>query len=240
MPRARLARTSLERLAAHLAPPSGADDPLAAELVGWMAERSSFRDFADLHRDKIRKKLRSASDADARGDLRAELLVARLLLADRHVELAYEAGGSTRGGPDFLVTYRGERPFNFEVTRLRGVAASIPHGGPLLAKLRQMPPGAPNVLLIAVDGEDAGALDVAEAARALRALADAKDEAFFTGRGWASTRAFYDRFLRLGAVVVLAEAATGEARASAWVNRSARIAVPERGLRACVAALRSG
>ena len=61
-------------------------------------------------------------------------------------------------------------------------------GGPLLAKLRQLPPSVPNAVLIAIEGETAEALDVAAATRALRARADAKDEAFFVARGFEGTR----------------------------------------------------
>ena len=66
------------------------------------------------------------------------------------------------------------------------------------------------------------------------------DEAFLAPRGFPDGRAFYDRFLRLGAVIVLADEGVGGERASEWVNGSARIAVPPPVLRACLAGLRSG
>jgi hypothetical protein len=211
---------------------------LADELAGWLAQSKRFRAFSDAHRDKIRKKLRGATDAEARLDVRAELRVAYLLLADRHIELAFEAYGSTKGGPDFTVTFRGERSLNLEVTRQRR-APDAAYGGPLLAKLHQLPPSAPNVVLVAIDGDRADAFDVGGVVRAIRARADAKDEAFFTSRGLRGTRGFYERFLRLGSVLVWCEGAAGDARASAWTNRSARIAVPERALRACLDCLRA-
>ena len=210
------------------------DDPIAVELGEWIAASRAFRAFAEANRDKVRKKLRTATDPAARRDVRAELRVAFLLLADRRIDLAFEAYGSTKGGPDFTVSFRGERPFNLEVTRSRRAAAD----GPILAKLRQLPPGVPNALLISVEGPDAAALDVPTAVRALRARADARDEEFFARRGLEGSRRFYERFLRLGAVIVLADEAAGEARATAWPNPSARIAVPARALRACLAALR--
>ena len=52
-------------------------------------------------------------------------------------------------------------------------------------------------------------------------------------------RGFHERFTRLGSVVVWCEAGTGDARASLWINRSARIAVPERAIRATVQCLRA-
>jgi hypothetical protein len=229
---------SIERLAHDLVD-RGPGEPMVDELVVWLAGSARFRAFAGAHRDKIRKKLRAA-DAEALRDVRAELRVAHLLLADRRVELAFEAYGSGKAGPDFTVMFRGERTFNLEVTRLRGAPRSTSHGGPLLAKLRQLPPSAPNALLIAIEGDSAEALDIATAAGALRDRADAKDEAFFTARGFDGTRGFYDRYLRLGAVFVWCEGAAGDARATPWINRSARITLPERAIRACLQCLRIG
>jgi hypothetical protein len=230
--------TTIERLVDHLFAGAHAA-PMADEVGAWLASSKRFRAFADAHRDKIRKKLRGATDAEARLDVRAELRVAYLLLADRRVELAFEAYGSTTGGPDFTVTYRGERSLNLEVTRQRH-APEAGYGGPLVAKLRQLPPSAPNAVLVAIEGDRADAFDVTGAVRALRARADARDEDFFTSRGLRGTRGFYERFLRLGSVLVWCEGATGDARASAWANRSARIPAPEHAVRACLACLRAG
>ena len=215
-------------------------DATTEEIAGWLASSRRFRAFAEAHRDKIRKKLRGATDEDARRDVRAELAVANLLLADRRIELEFEAYGSTRGGPDFTAAFRGERRFNLEVTRLHRAPTAAIHGGPLLAKLRQMPPSAPNAVLIAIEGHSADAFDVADITRALLARAEAKDDAFFAARGFDGTREFNQRYLRLGAVIVWCEGAGGDEPATLWTNRSARIAVPERAARACLACLRTG
>jgi hypothetical protein len=217
----------IERLVSDLT-----TDAFGDELATWLAGLPRFRAFTEANRDKIRKKLRLAGDADALLDVRAELLVARLLLVDRHVELAFEPGGVTRGGPDFAVTYRRARAFNLEVTRPRGTDP----GRPILAKLRQLPTADANVLLLALPAE-AASWDVGVAVRAIRSRADAKEEEFFTRRGFAGTRDFYDRFLRLGAVITWSEPTTNPGAADAWVNGSARIPVPERALRVCLAAL---
>ena len=215
------------------------DEGLSVEVAAWLAGSSRFRAFAEAHRDKIRKKLRGTTDADARRDVRAELAVAYRLLEDRRIELAFEAYGSGKPGPDFSVAYRGERTFNLEVTRLRRPPDPVGLGRVLLTKLRQLPPSAPNALLVAVEGAGgADATDLDAAARALRARADAKDEAFFTARGFDGARAFYQRYLRLGAVLVWCEGADGEARAAHWTNRSARIAVSQPAIRACLRRLR--
>lgn len=212
-------------------------DGLVAEITGWLASSARFRAFADAHRDKIRKKLRTAADPDARRDVRAELRAAHLLLGDRRIELAFEAHGSGRGGPDFSVRFRGHPAFDLEVTRLRGDPAAATHGGPLVAKLRQLQPSVANVLLIAMDGDRPDALDLVGAVRGLRARADAKDEAFFQRRGFEGTRDFYHRFLRLGAGVAWCEGGPAGARVLPWENGSARIPVPPAALRACLAAL---
>lgn len=227
--------TRAERLAGGLLD-GAVDDPIADDLVAWLAHSPRFRAFAEAHRAKIRKKLRSASDSESRRDVRAELRTASLLLDDPHIDLAFEAYGARRRGPDFSADYRGRR-FNLEVTRLRHARSATAFQRPFLAKLRQLPPSVPNLLLVAVDGDHAEALDVATTARELRQLADRKAEAFFVARGFSGTRDFYDRYLRLGAVITWAEAADGDARAAAWINRSARIALPERAVRACLACL---
>ena len=233
------APSAVERLAHHLFD-GIITEPLAVEVAGWLAGSNRFRAFAEANRDKIRKKLRGAADEEARRDVRAELRVAHLLLADRRIELAFEAYGSTKRGPDFTVTFRGERSFNLEVTRPRRAPDAAGIGGPLLAKIRQLPPSVPNAVLLAVESGNADALDVAAAARSLRDRADAKDESYFATRGFKGTREFYERYLRLGGVLVWSEAAIGDARAATWDNRSARIALPERAVRACVACLRAG
>jgi hypothetical protein len=229
--------TTVERLARDLFDGS-TEDPFSAELTTWLAASRRFRAFAEAHRDKIRKKLRGATDAEARRDVRAELQVAHLLLADRRIELAFERHGSGKRGPDFTVFFRGERSFDLEVTRLRNEPAAASLVGPLLTKLRQLPPSVPNALLVAIEGASAQALDVATATATLRATADARDDAFFAARGFETSRAFYQIYLRLGGVFVWCEAAGGEARGAVWINRSARIPLPDRAVRACLARLR--
>ena len=214
-------------------------DPVAHELACWLTTSARFRSFAEVHRDKIRKKLRTAADGEALRDVRAELQAAHLLLDDPRIELAFEAYGSGQSGPDLSLTYRGTRSCNLEVTRLHGVPSQIDVGLPLLTKLRQLPPSVPNAVLVAIAGGAAAALDVDGATKALRSRADARDATFFTRRGFDGTRGFYDRYLRLGGVVTWCEDAVGDARAGLWTNRSARIPLPERDIRAVLRCLRN-
>lgn len=231
-------RTTVERLVDELFD-GDLGVPMAEELAGWLAASPRFHAFADAHRTKIRKKLRGAADAEARGDVRAELQAARLLLADRRIELAFEAYGSGKPGPDFSITFRDTLRFDLEVTRLRRAPDGPGHRGQLLAKIRQLPRSVPNVVLISIEGDDPEAFDVPAATRSLRARADRKDEGFFVERGFDGTRDFYERYLRLGAVVVWCEAASGDARAAPWTNGSARIPLPPRVGQACLVCFRA-
>ena len=209
----------------------GAAEELADDLGGWLSASARFVAFADAHRDKIRKKLRGASDAQARGDVRAELEVAFRLLADRRIELAFEAYGVGRRGPDFTVTFRAVHRFNLEVTRPRLERDHADRLGiALLGKLRQLPADAPNAVLLAIDGPPPSQDDLALAMRSLRQRANNRDDAFFSGRGFADARDFHGRFLRLGALFV---AARGGAGARAWSNSEARRQLPDGALTAC-------
>lgn len=234
---ARASAGSAERAARDVAA-AGPGGELAAELAGWLAGSSRFASFVEAHRTKVRKKLRGAPDGASVRDVRAELAVARLLLADRRFDLTFEAYGRG-GGPDFTITYRAGRPFNLEVTRLRRPPDAAAVAGVVLGKLRQLPPSSPNLLLVAVEGEAVDSVDIGAAVRGLRARADAKDEAYFAFRGINGTRTFFERLLRLGGVIVWCETAVGDRRAAWWKNGSARIAVPEATTRAVLACLRA-
>jgi hypothetical protein len=230
---------TVERLVSHLFDADHASDAIADELAGWLTDSRRFRAFAAANRDKIRKKLRGATDADARHAVRTELRVAQLLLADRRIELAFEPYGSATGGPDFAVTYRTQRPFNLEVTRRRPGSRSGADGGALLAKLRQLPPSVANVVLVAAADDRAEPLDVPSAISSLQARVDARDDRYFTERGLDGIRGFHQRYLRLGAVIAWFEGRHDEARAVRWVNESARIQVPEPAALAVLACLRA-
>ena len=225
--------TAVTRLVDELL--GGASHPLARELGGWLEDRGRFRAWAEANGPKIRKKVRGAgSDGGSLADVRAELAVARRLLADRRMEVAFEAYGSRQVGPDFTVIYRATTRFNVEVTRLRGAPDPDALASAILGKLRQLPASVANVLVLAVlRPVDVDA--IAGAAAALRSAADAREPWLLSRAGVETSRAFYDRFLRLGAVVAWSEG--GSAAVAARPNPAARIAVPPPALSAVTRAL---
>jgi hypothetical protein len=211
-----------------------AGNPVGRDLEAWLHASPRFRAFVDRHRDKIRRKLRAAVGRDALLDVRAELAVVERLLADRRIDVAYEPHGSGRRGPDFAVTFRTRVTLDLEVTRPRVRPDGVDVRRAIAAKLRQLPPSVPNLVLVDVGAAPARAIDVGAEMRALRQSVDGRDQLVLARLDAAGPRAFYERFLRLGGVVVWSEVLTD---AILWVNPSARIALPAAAGSALVAAL---
>jgi hypothetical protein len=69
--------------------------------------------------------------------------------------------------------------------------------------------------------------------------ADRGDDAYFARGGLAGARDFRVRHQRLGGIVSWAVPADGEARASLWLNPSARITLPRPAAQAVLQALRA-
>lgn len=201
---------------------------LQLELGHWLEANPRFRAFAEANADKIRKKL-STKDEEARLDVRAELLVAQRLLADRRFDVSFEAYGAGRVGPDLSVAFRVNQRFNLEVTRLRGSAESGKLANVIGGKLRQLPHGLANALV--VTGESLGLTTqvLADAARNVRER---------------RTSDVVPHYLRLSGVFALEEPNS----VSFWANREARQPLAEAvvsAVGACLAAysgenLRSG
>jgi hypothetical protein len=215
---------------------------LQSELAHWLEQSPRFRAFITTHRDKVRKKLNTADDEDGRLDVRAELLVAHLIVADRRFELLFEAYGVRRLGPDLTATFRANQRFNLEVTRLRATGdaktasseapaadALLQEPGPIVArlanvitaKLRQLPGDTPNVLVIVARGLPLNEDSLIAAMRLLKTHTDRKDDAFFARRGLRDARNFYAQYLHLSGIFALDEA-SAPARAIFSPNREAR------------------
>jgi hypothetical protein len=225
----------------------GSRPALQSELGQWLEESPRFRAFVTAHQDKVRKKLSTTSE-ESRLDVRAELLVAYSILADRRFELAFEAYGARQVGPDLTVTYRANQRFNLEVTRVRAVAdadmataepgSSVARLANVVAgKLRQLPGDAANALLIATRGLAVDEESLAAATRLLKMHNDRNDDAFFARRGLKTARDFYSQYLRLGGVVVLDEAPTPPG-AIFYANREARRALPPEAVAALMVCLK--
>lgn len=123
---------------------------LQSELGNWMEDNSRFRSFISDHQDKVRKKL-SASDEQARMDVRSELRVAYLVLHDRRFQLKFEAYGAGQRGPDLSIIFRENQRFNLEITRLRATEYTDTEtrlANVISGKLRQLPIDVPNVLVV--------------------------------------------------------------------------------------------
>ncbi len=211
------------------------DQPLAVQCARWIRSSRRFRSFAETYRDKIRKKVRQARDAQGLRDLRCELAVAFLLLEARELEVAYElAAPGSRGGPDFTVVYKTHTPVQVEVKRLRAPAPEQDHVAAASTKIlnalgdkfAQMPPGAINVLVLFVDRadtSDSAAPDLLTTMRVVQERIMAQDDAFFVGRGFGGVRAFIRASQPLSAIVLRTEE---PAAAALWRNPAARHRLP--------------
>jgi hypothetical protein len=205
---------------------------LAEQFAAWVVASVRFRTFAELYRDKIRKKLRGIRDEEGLRDLQFELEMAFLLLGERRFTLEYEKGGvGKQRGPDFCVTYKTHTPFNVEVKHIRLGEAGTRSDQQEFSKLAytacqkigQLPPGMINLLVVAYDGDGHNGFDVAGAMNRLRALAEQRDEEFFTRRGFAGSRDFLKQYSRLSAALFRG---SGGAPSVLWANALAKHRLP--------------
>src|SRR3989442_6319212 len=97
---------------------------LATEVGPWLSASPRFRSFAEIYRDKIRKKARGLRDDEGRRDLAFELAVALRLLDERRFAVEYEPYRVGQRGPDFRGTFQTHTRFNVEVRPLRQPGAT--------------------------------------------------------------------------------------------------------------------
>lgn len=206
---------------------------LRGELLGWLEQSPRLLEFAGRNRDKLRKKLRVARDAESLGDLRAELDVARCLLRDRRLELVYEPYASTkRRSPDFAATYRANTVFCVEVARLRvetedaePLEADLPRRHErvlriLLDKLSQCQPGMPNLLALHTAPALARALRLEELLKEVKRRAEGREAGFYALNRYQTPAEFFKDFSRLAGIQPWAAGAAG------WANPQARPPLP--------------
>lgn len=207
---------------------AGAAPALGERCAGWMASSPRYKAFVESHRDKIRKKVRGIGEAEGLRDLELELDTAYRLLQDRRLSVEYEKYLADKArGPDFTVSYTTRLTFNLEVKRLRMSGHFGKWADVVCGKLGQLRPSSINLLLIASDHAAGAGLEAAEAMARLRALAERKDEEFFTRRGLAGARDYLRQSLRLSGVLTRSAWDDEDAtRTTLWTNAQARHPIP--------------
>jgi hypothetical protein len=202
---------STSQLLAYLL--DGQPHALAAPLERWLAS-TRFRAFADAYRPKIRKKIRGTRDAESVLDLCFELETAYLLVQERRFAVAYEHYGADRArGPDFTITY-GSLTFNVEVTRQRaappdreasrepGGASSLRLTDTVSTKLRQLPAGVANLLVIVADDSTVDRADLPAGLRHLVSQIEQRDPASLARHRFRDPADFFRSYRRLSAVLL--------------------------------------
>ena len=228
-----------DQLVRHVA--TGCRPRFQSELGRWLEDCSRFAGYITANQDKVRKKLGSCGDEECRLDVRSELLIAYVILADPRFELSFEAYGARRLGPDLTVTYRTNQRFNLEVTRLRattGDPGDARLASVITGKLRQLPADLPNALVITTRGLDVTEESLVAAVRLLKMHTDSKDDAFFARRGLRNARDFYAHYLHLSGIFVVDEA-TAPPRTLFFPNREARQPLPREVVTALIVCLTS-
>lgn len=120
---------------------------------------------------------------------------------------------------------------NIEVTRLR---ATTRVADAIVAKMRQLPPGIPNVIAL-VRGAGSEDERIGAVVRRLKQSADRREDRVFARAGFATSREFYARYVRVSAIVLVRDG--GEAAGELWLNAEARSPLPADTTRALAKAL---
>lgn len=191
-------------------------------MTDWLSTSRRFTTFASEAKSKIRKKLRTAEDAESLRDVALELQTAYLLLQERAFTLEYEPKIPEQlRSPDFAVNFTTHSTFMLEVTRLRGEGLErLAHAA--CAKLGQLAPRRSNVLLIGVPAP----VPTPDALRALmqglQARVEGGDEVLFKHFGFRDRGDFFSRYRRLSEVLVCSSQRGVGENLTVWVNPQAK------------------
>lgn len=207
----------------------GDGHPLAPLLRGWGQTSRPWLAFAEAHAAKIRKKARLASSEGELHDLIAELAVAALLVRDRRFSVVYEPHRASGGrGPDLGVTFRTHTPFHVEVTRLRPSGGEEGRTALRLArvvgdKIGQLPPGAANLLAVALPPDMAADDPLPAALRLLSRSTGPEGDPASPGVRPEDARAYARGHGRLSAVALCSLTPIGRpVEVRLWLNPQAR------------------
>lgn len=226
--------STIDALVLHIFGEAG--QPLALHCERWMRSSRRFRAFVETYEGKIRRKVRTVRDEEARRDLYCEFETAYLLLQGRELNVEYEqyAQGKQRG-PDFSVTYKTRTRFTVEVKRLRAssedpaAAKSIRSKlvNSVCDKLGQLPPSVINVLALVGDGPAYAAEDLGATMSLLKERAALRDDAYFVRRGFLSSRDYLKHSQRLSAILLRASMDSISSNPTVlWSNPEARHPLP--------------
>jgi len=213
---------------------AGQTHRFAAQFAEWATDSARFRAFAEIYRDKIRKKIRGIKDEPGLRDLQFELEIAYLLLQERRFTVEYEKYGvGKQRSADFLVTFRANLPFNVEVKRMRAGAEARAEDlreptkliNTVCAKLGQLIPNTINLLALSAGGLAYRQDDIDQTMKLLKQHDDRKDEEYFTRRGFASARDFLHGYEHLSAIMIW-HGWDDDGPPVIWLNKLARRPLP--------------
>lgn len=219
-----------------------ADDPygLTPAFRQWLMASRRFRAFAESYQSKIRAKLRTAGDEEALQDLLFELTIARWLLQEKRLQVAYELQPvRTAPGPDFTVTFTTKSIFHVEVTRIRPpvpAERTTPVSSTLdpqkllyviLGKLTQIKPAAANLLLIGLPADAVTGVTLDEVMKQMKQRITGNDATFLARSRLRTPGEFFKQVHALSGILLYGVAPSTSVAPTAtapllWLNKEAR------------------
>jgi hypothetical protein len=217
---------------------------LSQLMESWLTTSRRFAAFVNNHHTKIRKKLRTAQEAESLRDLELELETAYLLLRERSLSLAYEPQHPELGrSPDFAVTFTTSLVFLVEVTRLRSTGLRISSsahqqlGGMLLgdrfsdmlcSKLGQLLSQRSNLLLVGIETPRLTHGDLHTAMLRIQQRAEGNDSNIVHKHGFRDRADFFQHYQRLSAILLRGIPLQVGEPIVIWDNPQAKYPLPAR------------
>jgi len=207
----------------------GKSHSLSASMDAWLTSSRRFTDFAEIYKDKIRKKIRTTQDQKTLLDLRLELETAYLFLHEPRLSLVYEPGLSEKiRRPDFAVSFTTSLTFMVEVTRVRIDHPNMSDylSDAIFSKCGQLLPRHSNVLIIGVEKLNFTNNDLQTILVRLQQRAERNDTMFLKKYGFHDRADFFQHFQRLSEILVRETETQASIRSIAWINPQAKHPLP--------------